>query len=286
MATNPTKYAGVEYIATKRHRRAARRWGLGRPPVRPAARAIEREKHRYSMRLDRYISQATGHSRSESRTLIRQGRVRLGGHVVATSSAAVGADDEVSLDGVVLLPPGPLYLMLNKPAGVISATRDSGQATVVDLLPRETARRVHPVGRLDKATTGLLLLTDDGAWSHRVASPRHRCLKLYRARLAEPFGDADAARLLAGVQLRGDATPFRPALLERVSETEVLVGVTEGRYHLVRRLFGALGNRVTELHREQIGGLRLDPALPPGGWRPLSEAERDAVLSGPSPGND
>jgi 16S rRNA pseudouridine516 synthase len=238
------------------------------------------------MRLDRYISQATGHSRSESRTLIRQGRVRLGGHVVATSGAAVGVDDEVSLDGVVLRPPGPLYLMLNKPAGVVSATRDSAQATVVDLLPQATARRVHPVGRLDKDTTGLLLLTDDGAWSHRVASPRHRCLKLYRARLADPFGHADAARLLAGLRLRGDDTPARAASLERLSETEVLIGVTEGRYHLVRRLFAALGNRVTDLHREQIGGLRLDPALPPAGWRPLSRAERDAVLSGPSLDND
>jgi 16S rRNA pseudouridine516 synthase len=218
--------------------------------------------------------------------LIRQGRVRLGGHVVASSGAAVGAADEVSLDGVVLRPAGPLYLMLNKPAGVISATRDSGQATVVDLLPQEAARRVHPVGRLDKDTTGLLLLTDDGAWSHRVTSPRHRCLKLYRAHLAEPLGDADAARLLAGVRLRGDDMPARPVSLECVSETEVLIGVTEGRYHLVRRLFGALGNRVTDLHREQIGGLRLDPALPPAGWRPLSQAERDAVLSGPPRDSD
>jgi len=232
------------------------------------------------MRLDRYVSQVTGHSRSDVRRLIRQGRVQVAGRVASTVGTQVGPDDDVSLDGNVLEPPGRLYLMLNKPAGVISATRDGAQATVVDLLPLDIARRVHPVGRLDKETTGLLLLSDDGEWSHRVTAPRHRCLKLYRACLADPVTRADVARLLSGVLLRGDDTPTRPASVQQLSERELLIGVTEGRYHLVRRLFGALGNRVTDLHREQIGGVCLDPVLAPGSWRRLSAAERDAVLSG------
>lgn len=231
------------------------------------------------MRLDRFVSQVTGGSRREARELIRQGRIALGDHVVRDTGAPVLAQI-VRLDGEVLTDIGPLYLMLHKPLGVIVATRDARQRTVLDLLPREIARRVHPVGRLDKQTSGLLLLTDDGSWSHRVASPRHRCGKVYRVRLADPLCADAEGRLAAGLVLRNESRPARPASIERLGEREVQVTVTEGRYHLVRRLFAALDNRVVGLHRERIGGLPLDPGLKPGEWRALSQAERDNVLPG------
>lgn len=230
------------------------------------------------MRLDRFVSQATGRSRSAVRGLIRQGRVTLDGDIVRQPAARVSEQADVTLDGAQLVGLQALYLMLHKPAGVLSATCDAGQATVNSLLPLALARRVHPVGRLDKATTGLLLLTDDGAWSHRVTAPGHGCTKVYRATLAGVLVDDADERLAQGLLLRGETRPTRPAQLQRLGPTEVRVAVTEGRYHLVRRLFGALGNRVVTLHRERIGGLSLDPGLRPGQWRALTDAEWRSVL--------
>lgn len=212
--------------------------------------------------------------------MIRAGRVAVDGVVVRDVARSTPEGARISLDGASLAGAQPVYLMLHKPSGVVCATRDAHQVTVNELLPPELGRRVHPVGRLDKATTGLLLLTDDGGWSHRVRSPRHRCSKLYRARLAEPLVADAEDRLARGLELRGETSLTRPAHLVRVGPSEVLIEVTEGRYHLVRRLFAALGNRVEGLHRERVGGLTLDAALAPGQWRPLSASERDAVLSG------
>lgn len=232
------------------------------------------------MRLDRFVSQTSDHSRREARAMIRAGRVAVDGIVVRDVARPTAESAEVSLDGMPLAVAQPLYLMLHKPAGVLCATRDANQVTVTELLSPPLARRVHPVGRLDKATTGLLLLTDDGDWSHRVSSPRHLCTKRYRAQLAEPLVHDAEDRLARGLRLRGEKSFTRPARLERLGVTEVRIEVTEGRYHLVRRLFAALGNRVLTLHRERIGGLTLDPALVPGQWRHLSASERAAVLSG------
>ena len=226
------------------------------------------------MRLDRFVSHAAGVSRGVARDLVRRGRVQVDGVKIKRPATPISAQANVCLDGCPLAAPRPLYLMLNKPPGVVSATVDDRQPTVISLLPTSLAGRVHPVGRLDKATTGLLFLTDDGAWSHRVTAPRYDCAKVYRATLAEPLAaDADA-RLAAGLMLRGESKPIRPVRLERLSATDVRVEVTEGRYHLVRRLFGALGNRVLTLHRERIGGVVLDPNLGPGHWRELTDDER------------
>lgn len=229
------------------------------------------------MRLDRFISQSTGNSRREARKLIRHGCVEVGGQIVREIAFDIGTQS-VQLDGHTLRPLGPLYLMLHKPVGVISATRDGRQATVLDLVPPDFAQRIHPVGRLDKDTSGLLLLTDDGGWSHRVTSPRHACPKVYHAVLAEPLCDGAEVRLANGLSLRGEHRPTRPVEVERLGDREVRVTVTEGRYHLVRRLFAALGNRVVSLHRERVGGICLDVGLAPGDWRMLEECERDSVL--------
>jgi len=229
------------------------------------------------MRLDRFVSQAAGVSRAQARALIVRGQIRVGGEPVRDAAHKVAEGDSVERAGRPLRLPGPLYLMLHKPAGLLSATRDGGQATVLSLLPSDIAARVHLVGRLDKDTSGLLLLSDDGAWSHRISSPRHHCAKTYLAELAVPLVADAEAHLAQGLMLRGETTPTRPATLERVDDTRVRITITEGRYHQVRRMFAALGNRVLRLHRERIGGLALDPALAPGQWRELTPGERRGV---------
>ena len=231
------------------------------------------------MRLDRFVSQAAGLSRSRARALIRGGQVTVDGRTARDAAQPVDAAQRVEHCGQALALPQPLYLMLNKPCGLLSATRDSHQPTVMSLLPARLAARLHLVGRLDKETSGLLLLSDDGAWSHRITSPRHGCAKTYLAELAEPLAAGAEERLARGLLLRSETAPTRPACLERLSATRVRVTVTEGRYHQVRRMFAALGNRVLALHRERIGGLALDARLEPGQWRELSETERLAVFS-------
>lgn len=231
------------------------------------------------MRLERFVSQALGVSRREAKALIHAGEIGVDGEVARRPASAVVAGAAVSYLGRTIDLPGRLYLMLHKPVGLLSATRDGHQPTVQALLPEAVARRVHPVGRLDKDTSGLLLFSDDGDWSHRIASPRHRCCKRYRATLAEDLVDDAEVRLAQGLMLRSESVLTRPAVLHRFSPTDVRVTVTEGRYHLVRRLFAALGNRVVTLHRESIGALVLDDTLAPGEWRELSDAERGQALA-------
>lgn len=231
------------------------------------------------MRLDRFVSQAAGLSRSQARALIRRGQIKVDGEPVTDAAVHVAENARVAHAGELLILPWPVYLMLHKPRGLLSVTRDRAQVTVMSLLPQPLAGRVHPVGRLDKETSGLLLLTDDGDWSHRVTSPRHRCPKTYLAELAQPLAAGVEERLQQGLVLRGEASPTQPAALQRLHACRVRITITEGRYHQVRRMFAALGNRVTALHRERIGGLALDGGLQAGQWRILTETECASVLS-------
>ena len=231
------------------------------------------------MRLDRFVSQSAPMSRSQARTLIRDGGVVVEGRAVRDAAHPVEAHQLVVVDGRPLVLPGPLYLMMYKPCGVLSATRDAHQETVVSLLPDAFAARVHPAGRLDKDTSGLLLLTDDGAWSHRLTSPAHHCAKTYLAELARPIDEGAAERLRLGLMLRGETRPTRPAGVELLAPTRARVVISEGRYHQVRRMFAAIGSHVVRLHRERIGGLCLDPDLAPGDWRALTDRERSDVFA-------
>ncbi|MEW8505837.1 MAG: 16S rRNA pseudouridine(516) synthase RsuA [Candidatus Thiodiazotropha sp.] len=225
------------------------------------------------MRLDRYLCETTELSRSQARSAIREGRVRVGGVPVTRPACRLEADAEVILDQCLLSPPRPRYFMLNKPLGVVCATRDPSQRTVLDLcdLPRQS--RLHIAGRLDIDTSGLVLLTDDGQWSHRITAPSSLCRKCYLVTLAEPLGDAQVSRLTAGLRLRGESKPTKPAMVERLTAAELRLTITEGRYHQVKRMFAALGNRVVALHRESIGELSLDQSLEPGDYRPLRPPE-------------
>ncbi|HPY39065.1 MAG TPA: pseudouridine synthase [Thiolinea sp.] len=230
------------------------------------------------MRLDQFVSQALKISRNEAQKFIRAGLISLNGQVVLKSPTAVPADAQVRCEDEILSLPGLIYLMLNKPLGVISATEDPSQRTVLDLIKHPHVQLLHPVGRLDKDTTGLLLLTNDGQWSHRITAPRKHVAKVYLASLAEPLTMAAAEQLQQGVLLHGEAEPVKASKLELLPDCQVRITIHEGKYHQVKRMLAAVGNHVDVLHREQIGKLCLDPQLLSGAWRALSSLEQELVL--------
>ena len=229
------------------------------------------------MRLDQYIATSSALSRKEARRAVIGGRVSVNGACCKRASDHVARHDQVLLDNQLLTLPGDLYLMMNKPPGVISATSDSDQPTVLDLLPADIARYVHIAGRLDKDTTGLLLLTSDGQWSHQVTSPRRHCPKTYQVKLAEPLPDEARLKLEQGVLLNGEDNPTQPAGVVVRSETTIELTIREGRYHQVKRMMAAVGNHVTSLHRLSIGTLVLEDALAPGQYRSLTAEEVAAI---------
>ena len=179
------------------------------------------------------------------------------------------------------LVPG-LVMMLHKPLGMTCSRKEDG-ALVYDVLPGRWQQRdpaISTIGRLDKATTGLLLLTDDGDLLHRVISPKRHVAKVYRATLARPLDGSEGEVFAAGgLVLEGEDKPLSPAVLEVLSPTEARLTVTEGRYHMVRRMFAAVGNHVEGLHRERVGGLVLPDDLAPGYWRLLDSAQIDAIFA-------
>lgn len=229
-------------------------------------------------RLDKIISATGKKSRREVREMVRQGRVLVDG------KPAPAADMKVDPQAAVILLDGePLgyekftYVMFHKPAGVLTATEDRRQETVLDLLPPELRRRaLSPVGRLDKDTEGLLLLTNDGQLAHRLLSPKSHVDKVYYARVDGALEPGDIAAFAAGMTL-GDGLECLPAGLEILSPTEALVTLREGKFHQVKRMLAARGKPVLYLKRLSMGRLRLDPALAPGAWRMLTEEERSAL---------
>ena len=230
------------------------------------------------MRLDQYLANSTELSRKDAKRAIGTGRVRVNGEPCKQAKQQVSENEDVWLDGNPVGLPGEHYLMMHKPAGVISATTDSDQPTALDLLPTDLAARVHIAGRLDKDTTGLLLLTSDGQWSHRITSPRHRCPKTYRVTLAESLTDTARTQLEQGVLLKGENSPTQPAQVAVISDDQIDLTIHEGRYHQVKRMLAAVGNRVVALHRHRIGPLALDDALQPGEYRELTEREAKTLV--------
>lgn len=225
------------------------------------------------IRLDRYLSNNGSLSRSEAQRTIRSGSVVVNGARVADPAHKIEAVDRVVCEGVELGMRAKRYFMLNKPVDVVCVTYDGMHKTVLDLLPAREREGLHPAGRLDRDTTGLVLLTDDGDWSHRVTSPRSQCTKVYRVGLSEGLSSEASLSLERGVQLHGERGPTLPAEVERLGDREIRLAIHEGKYHQVKRMLAAVGNRVVSLHRERIGGIVLDPALAPGGFRSLTQGE-------------
>jgi len=229
------------------------------------------------MRLDRFLAHATGMSRALVQRHIKNGDVLVDGEPAHGSRHI--KHEQVTLNGSVVREPQPVYLMLHKPVGYVCATNDSQHPTVLDLLGDE---RFHPtaplqiVGRLDLDTSGLVLLTTDGRWNHRITAPGSGCSKTYRVRLAEPLMPTARSNIECGLLLHSEKKPTLPCKifpvateLEDVIEVEIVLH--EGRYHQVKRLFAAVGNHVLALHRSRIGDLQLDVA--PGAFRHLTAIE-------------
>lgn len=225
------------------------------------------------MRLDKFICDCTGLTRTQAGKSIRQGLVSINSELVKQAARQVSVTDQVELDGEPLQLIGPRYIMLHKPAGYVCANDDPEHPIVFTLLDEPLVERLHTVGRLDLDTTGLLLLTDDGQWSHRLTSPKHHVAKTYRVWTADPIPADAIAQFAAGVMLRGEKEPTKPAQLERVATHEALLTIHEGRYHQVKRMFAAIGNKVERLHRERIGALQLPADLAEGEYRFLNEQE-------------
>ena len=224
-------------------------------------------------RLDKFLSEAGAASRRELKRLIRSGAVQVDGRTVRDEAEKLDERTaQVTLNGQPVEPRRTVLLLLHKPAGYVTSTDDPRDATVMELLPQKYRQwDVAPVGRLDKETEGLLLLTNDGALAHRLISPDSQIEKVYYARHEGSCGAAEIAAFAAGLELK-DGTRCRPARLEPLGDGESRVTLTEGKYHQVRRMLASLGRPVRYLKREEEGGLTLG-TLAPGQWRELDAAE-------------
>jgi 16S rRNA pseudouridine516 synthase len=241
-----------------------------------------------TLRLDRLLANMGYGSRREIEQMVRAGWITLDGAVLDTADQRIPV--EASLSGRMQVrakpldpPPGLATLMLHKPLGVTCSHKEAG-GLVYDLLPDRWRQRdpaISTIGRLDKDTSGLLLLTDDGALLHRVISPKRHVPKQYEAVLDRPLkGDEVAIFAAGGLLLEGDDKPLLPAAMEALDERRARLTLTEGRYHQVRRMFAAVGNHVVALHRDRIGGLDLPQDLTPGEWRLMTDADIAQVFAG------
>lgn len=233
------------------------------------------------MRLDKFIAMVTDLSRSDAKRAIRDGFVSVEGRTIVDAQYDVAADARVALEGRVLRSALPRYFMLHKPDGYVCATKDRTHSTVLDLLHEDNIEALHIAGRLDVDTTGLVLLTDDGQWSHRITAPKSDCDKTYLLRTAEPIAEQAVEQFARGLFLHEEKQRLKPAQLDLIDAADspynARLTIREGKYHQVKRMFGALGNAVVSLHRERIGAIVLDPALAEGEYRPLTPAEVESI---------
>ena len=226
------------------------------------------------MRLDKFLCDCSDLTRSQAGKLIRQGEVLVDGVLVKQPAFHINEQHQIEFDGVTLtLNQQNRYFMLHKPEGYVCSNEDPDHATVFHLLDEPAMGKLHVVGRLDLDTTGLVLITDDGKWSHRITSPRHECAKTYHVWLADPVSEEAISLFEDGVYLRNETDKTRPAQLEILGECEARLTIHEGKYHQVKRMFAAIGNKVIGLHRERIGALCLDDELAPGEYRELTAEE-------------
>ena len=236
-------------------------------------------------RLDRLLANLGYGSRREVSGLVARGQVVLDGVALKDAGARIAITSDLpsrmTISRVPVDPPAPLTLVMHKPLDVVCSHREAGRS-IYDLLPGRWRVRVpglSSIGRLDKDTTGLLLITDDGPFLHRVISPRSHVAKRYLATLDRPLRGDEAAVFAAGdLILEGETEPLVPAVLEPLGPALATLTITEGRYHQVRRMFAAVGNHVTALHRDRIGGLALPDDLEPGDWRILATDEQAQIF--------
>ncbi|MGL5394692.1 16S rRNA pseudouridine(516) synthase RsuA [Shewanella cutis] len=225
------------------------------------------------MRLDKFICESTSLTRSLAKKAMHRGDITCDGIVIKDAGFKVLEGMQVCLDGEPISLVGERYLMLNKPVDTICSTIDEVYPSVLSLLDIEKPETLHIAGRLDADTTGLVLITSDGKWSHRITSPKKDCGKGYLVTLAEPVDESLIAIFAAGVALKNEDGLTKPAMLQIIEPQLVRLTITEGKYHQVKRMFAAVGNHVVGLHRESIGKIELDSDLALGEWRYLTTEE-------------
>ena len=225
----------------------------------------------FVMRLDKFLCKSTELTRAQSGELIESAEVSVNGEVITDPAVQVHENNSITLSGKLLTPRASRYIMMHKPLNTLSSNVDGDYPSVMNCLDIDKVCDLHIAGRLDADTTGLVLVTDDGRWSFNIINPKYHCEKVYRVSLRDPINDDVADKFALGVQLQGEISLTRPAKLEVQSPKEVLLTITEGKYHQVKRMFAAVGNRVNGLHRQQIGDITLDIEV--GQWRYLTTDE-------------
>lgn len=223
------------------------------------------------MRLDKFVCKSTELTKCEAIQQIHAGAVCVNGQAAVDEATQVHQSNTVTLQGEELVARAFRYLMLHKPAGTVCSNIDEHYPSLFNYIDIGRVSELHIAGRLDADTTGLVLLTDDGHWSYNITMPSKLCPKTYRVALSRPIAPTVSSLFEQGIQLQGEAELTKPARLEVISDKEVLLTITEGRFHQVKRMFAAVGNRVASLHREQIGEVSLDVDV--GQWRYLTEDE-------------
>ncbi len=227
------------------------------------------------MRIDKFLSVTKTATRSEAAKAAKQGRITVNGIPIKDCSAHINENtDTVCFDGAEVIYKQFVYIMMNKPSGILSASTDKKAQTVVDLLPYPySSMGLFPCGRLDKDTVGLIILTNDGELSHKLLSPKKHAEKLYRFTLARPYDKTKGIE--KGIMMDGKLT--KPALITMNDDTHGTIVLTEGKYHQIKRMFEYAGSEVTFLERLSFGGVEMDSSLERGQWRPLNEKEEEIL---------
>lgn len=229
-------------------------------------------------RLDKYLCDQNIGTRSQVKVLIQKGQVTVNGEIVKKPETKVSDSDIVCCQGIQLFSDEFAYYMFHKPAGIITATEDNWQETVLDYFKEEPCKNLYPVGRLDKDTEGLLLITNDGELGHRLLSPRHHIEKTYLAKLEHGINEAEINQLEKGVDI-GEKHITLPAAIEVIDKENVYITITEGKFHQVKRMFEAVNNRVVYLKRVSMGNMKLDEMLGLGEFRRLTKEEIEYLKS-------
>ncbi|MBB1309624.1 16S rRNA pseudouridine(516) synthase RsuA [Pseudoalteromonas sp. SR41-8] len=228
---------------------------------------------KFPCRLDKFISHLAETPRTKARAGIKRKDASVNGEVISAYDHPITATDNVLWQGKPLVFLGKRYYMLNKPVGYVCANSDELHPTVFDLLDEPNMSDFHVAGRLDLDTTGLVIITNDGDWSHKITSPKHNKFKTYLIETQEPLTDDTLEKLRQGVQLHNEKELTRPAIAEQLATYRMRLSICEGKYHQVKRMLAAVGNKVVELHREKVANIELDEALASGEYRLLSAAE-------------
>jgi 16S rRNA pseudouridine516 synthase len=225
------------------------------------------------MRLDRFLIRRGTHSGREIASMLADGAVRVDGTVEISGKREIDRFSRIEVGGEILQAEQAVYLMLHKPAGYLSATSDPVHPTVMELIDHPMRDELHLAGRLDRASTGLLLLTNDGRWSKAVTGPEKDVAKVYRVTTRDLIAWETVESFQNGIYFAWEDLTTQPAELEILGDREALITLREGRYHQVKRMFHAVGNQVLSLHRERIGPLTLEDSLPEGVFRELTPEE-------------